>query len=259
MNNKDRLLLVPAIAAFAMLAAILIALLVTSPRVALLRSLVAAPRASLATPRSGPAVYSGRLHSATERLTPRNARVAAYWWWVVQRKSKEGCGSSPPSVCTEFVTEKLLLKADGTQALTDAVADYHGVSLLADGRDEWESRRIIDLGSASIFSTDVIPQSLARCAGHRREYQERSIAEGAEVEMLACFDKGELRACDGPVGAILASPRVSVHMTRRASHAHDPIRAVALVSAIVLLGLAIHASRLRAQRHALEPRPGGPA
>jgi len=244
-----------------MLLSIGIGIASTSSDVDLLRSIAQTPRATLAAPRQGPAVYAGRIHAAASRQTPRGTPAAAYWWWVILNSTKRQ-GRAPLTACRAFASDHLVLEADGKRVNADLFADEHGIQLVANDRDEGPDRMTIDLGPTKLLETTDIPDSLARCKGERgvlapgREYQERMIAEGAEVEVLACWNGTELVACDQKVGGILAVPTLSVDLAHRSRVIRTPLRVATLVSFVPLLALGITAGRLRKRRHAREGRPG---
>ncbi|MCC6899752.1 MAG: hypothetical protein IT377_12305 [Polyangiaceae bacterium] len=223
-----------------------LAVLVAWSNVSHARTLSAAPRATLAAPVPGPAVYRGGLFSSVARATPRGTRGAAFWWWVGKT------GKNRRTSCTQLVSDKLVLRDAGNEVKVEMFDDRLGVSLLADGRSEWSEGRIIELGSAPVFSGDI-PVAAGNCSGN--EYQERVIAEGTSVEILGCYGDGELRACPGAFAGVLSVPTLSVHTWRRAQRAHIALRAVAVLGALALVVLGLRARRLRARRHATELRP----
>jgi len=229
--------------------------------VELLRSIAQTPRATLAAPRKGPAVYAGRIHAATPRATPRGTPAAAYWWWVILNSTKRQ-GRKPLTACKAFASDHLVLESDGKRVAADLFGDENGIQLVANDRDENPDRMTIDLGPTQLLETTDIPDSLARCKGEpgllrsSREYQERMIADGAPVEVLACWNGSELVACSQQVGGILAVPTISVDLAHRSRVIRTPIRVATVLSFVPLLVLGFTGGRLRKRRHARESRPG---
>lgn len=237
----------PAVVGVAILLASAVAVLVAWSDVSHTRTLSTTPRATLSDPVPTPALYRGELYSSVSRFTPRGTRGAAFWWWVGKT------GKNRRTSCTQLVSDKLLLRDDaGKEVRVEMFDDRLGVSLLADGRSEWADGRIIDLGSAPVFSGDI-PAEAGRCSGN--EYQERVIVEGTTVEILGCHSGGELRACPGTFAGVLAVPALTVHTWRRAQRARMALRVVAVMGAAALVVLGVLAQRLRARRHATELRP----
>lgn len=224
-----------------------VALLATWSLLGPSRELAAVPRASLAAPVAGPAIYRGELYANERRATPRGHHGALFWWWVGKTGKNRRTG------CTALVSGGLVLRDSINQARVEMFDDRLGVSLLADGRDEWNEKRVIDLGSAPPFDGDVPAGS--PCNGMSYRYQERVVEEGAEVEILGCYSDGELRPCPGAIGGVLGVPTVSVHLWRRAQRAHLPVRVVAVAGLVGLIALSVLGGRMRARRHAVEQRP----
>lgn len=225
-----------------------------------LRALARTPHATLAAPRRGPAIYSGRVYAATPRKTPHGTQAAAYWWWVMINSPERS--KRDWTVCRGAASDHLVLEADGKRVAANLFDDRKGVSLVANDRSEAPDRMTVDLGPTQLLTDSTLPASLARCATGKgvlvpnREYHERAIAEGAQAEILACFDGKELVACRQKVGGILAIPTLSVDIAHRARTIRWPIRIATLICALPLFVLGITAGRLRKRRHAREARPG---
>jgi hypothetical protein len=198
-----------------------------------LRWMVAAPRASLAAPVSGPAIYAGVLRGPKGRKTPMGSNATMYWWWVEERK-----GKSVKTVCTANTRDELVL-AEGDAAIPlTLLGTETDVSLTGDSlSDNYDGRLVLDLGSgASSAQASTPPATLADCGGPNRTYSERFVEPGARVEVLACFDRGALRACPGaPHAGVLAIPTIARDRERRVEASLVGFRIVGLAAMVSIL------------------------
>ena len=212
-----------------------------------LRVLSMAPRASIAEPRSGPAIYAGALFSEAPRVSPLGKKSAAYWWWVEQKS-----GKTWRVKCSLAIRSGLELRSERASLPLAVFPAQRELSLLADTRDDWTESLVIDVGRGGYDrATNSFPGEASKCAATGRTYTERSLPQGVDVEVLACFSDGALRGCGAPFDGLLAVPDVSVHRARRIGHAMAPVRAVGAISLVVLLALAGHAFVVR--RRILHP------
>lgn len=209
------------------------------------RVITSAPRASLAAPVPTPAVYRGRLFAKNARATPRGTRGSVVWWWV----GRTYRGKSR-TACSKLESGDLVLKEGTHQAFVDMFDDLRGPALVADGRSEPLRPLTIDLGPIPLHEGDIPPAAPCQSS----EYQERVLADGAEVEILGCHSDGELRRCPGELSGVLGVPSVAKHAFRRSQQARPVARVAAALGMLSLIGLSLWARRLTAQRLSIELR-----
>lgn len=213
------------------------------------RWLATVPHATLAAPVRGPAIYAGKLFAAIPRTTPLGTKVAAYWWWVDERKNKEW-----KNVCREHARAGLELR-DGDARAAVAMLDAPSLALFADTLDDdFGLPLVVDLGALGREqrSAHALPDARSGCAGDSRAYTERWIPQGAAVEVLACADGATLRPCDGlPLQGVLGAPTLAKQRERRVEEAARRPRIVVAASGLALLLLGVYA--LVARAAALRP------
>lgn len=201
--------------------------------VAKLRWEAAAPKARLAAPISGPAVYAGVLRGPADRRTPLGARATAFWWTVVERK-----GKAVKTVCAGGARDALSLVDGAASAPLELVAAAPVATLLNDAfDDDWSAPLLLDPGGATESRTSDAPVGdAASCAGQHRSYVERAVPVGTRVEVLACHEGGALRACPGaPHAGVLAIPTLARHRERRIDAALIGFRFFAIGSTAAIL------------------------
>ncbi len=235
MPRFSRRELIPVLAATLLIGAIFaIAWLTARGEYAGLRWMHGVPRATLASPRVGPAVYSGTVVGPEDRVTPLGRRTAGHWWWVVDRSR----GEDGTTVCHTRVRDGMRL-VDGDRVVRLTMFETAGdSSLLSDHRTwDWRDAMVFDLGSTPEYSSRTIPRAASRCTGRRLEYTERWIPPGARVEVLACMRDGALGPCNGPLTGALSIPNLDVHRIRRAREVRKAVRAACGISAVLLSAL----------------------
>jgi hypothetical protein len=212
----------------------------------------ATPRATLAAPPSGPAIYSGTISGPGGRLDIGGSRAAARWWWVLERVSK----NKSRTACFDRQIDRMrLLDArddrGGRPAGVAPLAMFdtaNDVSLLAPGRDdEWSDPLQIDLAEQPPYKPSEWPPEARSCGGDARWFVTRSIPEGARADVLACYVDGKLEACPSNPSAVVALGDIGGYLSRRAFHAAVPFLYAAGLSWVVLLALTFRAARLRAR------------
>ncbi len=205
-----------------------------------LRALSSVPPGNLAVPSPGPAIYKGRLYSKVPRTSPMGKPSAAFWWWVEQKQGK----NTWKTVCSDIARDSMELRGEGGK-VSLALFDGGDLSLLADTRDDWSEKRVIDLGALKYDRPTTFPDAAANCFVKGRTYTERRIAPGANVEVLACYSDGALRDCPGAMAGVLGVPTIKIHVDRREAYALNPTRGVAVFSLVLLTGGALLALRMR--------------
>lgn len=237
------LLLVAGIAAVACL----VASLAVSDHVAAMRVMREAPRATLAAPRDGPAIYRGVVFGPAGRKDQNGRDSAATWWWVSERVSK----NTTKTVCFERQIEGLRLRDAGVELPITMFETAADLSLLGVGRGEdWDEPLLIDLGQEPRSTSKTMPPAAQRCAGERRTFMNRSLGQGVRVEVLACHQAGKLVGCKGPLAGVLAVGTMNAHRERRAWQARIPFFFITALSLSVLGGLVFRATRFRARTFA---------
>jgi hypothetical protein len=197
-----------------------------------LRFLRNLPRASLASPIEGPALYRGRLFGPSTRMGPSTKKPAAMtWWWVYVGGSK-----SRKKVCFESAIGEVTLQDGGKSAPLTAIRG--NISLLSEARNaDWEQRTVVDTGTLAEHTSSKLPLHATKCEGSNPAYTEVLIPEGAEVEVVGCYSGGALRECgQSPLSAVLAVPDLLTHRIRRADISYRGFIVVAGIS-IAVVGL----------------------
>lgn len=203
------------------------------PTIEQLRFLRDLPRASLDAPKKGPAIYAGRIYGPPGRATPMGEKAAITWWWV-----NDGFSKSRTTSCFERQLESLELAADGRSVPYVALGSASSLSLLSDERgDDWGDPVVVDLGSQAAHKPDYLPDAAHKCSsGTNPIYVERWVAQGAEVEVVACYRDGALRECDAPLRSLLGLGTIVPHRQRRADHAYVPFLVACGINTVMLLG-----------------------
>lgn len=180
--------------------------------VAILRAL---PRATLDSPVKGPAIYRGQLFGPENRATPSKRAAAAHWWWV-----NTGGSKSRRTSCESSATTKLELR-DGDTTLPYLALSSASGSVIDSGRPiAWDAPAVIDFVERGPFETTNPPPTT--CTGKSPRYIEYSIAQGAAVEVVACYRGGALQACTGRFQTVVSLPTIAAHREHRADRAYLP-------------------------------------
>ncbi len=209
------------------------------------------PRATLAAPVKGPAIYAGRLVGPAERKTLTQQSAAAHFWSVTV-----GGGKSRTLKCFEWEVDRLELRDNEGHALPYLGLVNRKLSVVSDDRGhDWSHRDVVDLGPLKSHKPAGLPAQAQRCQGSSAGYVEQRIPPNTEVEVLACYRDGALHACDAPLRNVLSVPNLMVHRVRRAERAYLAFVVVSGLSTM-LLGVLFVLS-LRARKRTVQPlRPG---
>ena len=246
-------LVLPLVTTLLLAVALFVVALSTRKEAEKLRIVGTAPRASLAAPIAGPAIYEGAVFSTVPRVSPLGKKSAAFWWWVEQKS-----GKTWKVVCSKAVRDTMELRAERV-SMKLSLFTAPGLSLIADTREDWTERLVIDLGSLAYDKpTTKIPSELNQCAASGRTYTERRILEGTKVEVLGCYKDGELGPCGGPLGGALSVPSLEVHRAHRRAHLFVPVRIVAIVAAMLLFAMGFVNALFRVRVLGPLSRKGGP-
>jgi hypothetical protein len=203
----------------------------------MLRELARAPRASLASPVNGPAVYSGRVAGPADRRSPAGRPVAASWWQVSSptRKNRR-------VRCSDGQQDGLALRAgDRTAPLSFLDGRTAAFVIGETDSDDWQSRRVIDLGPVPWTRLDARPAIPGGCRTVVGLYAERALANGTAVEVYACYARDALGPCDGPVAGVASVGSLRAHRRRRAEDVRQDYRLAAIVSLVVILVFGLRA------------------
>ena len=240
-SRSTRLFVDGAVVALIIVVAFVIAWRSARAEVEPLRFLAGLPRATLDAPRAGPAIYTGRLYGPSARATALGTPSALTWWWLMTGTSK-----SRKTACFERQIDQLELRGNGASLRFVGLASASSLSLLSNERDsDWGDPLIVDLGSQPLRSTKKLPAVASKCSGTDPTYLERWVAQGAEVEVVACYREGELRACEAPLRAVVGLGTILPHRVRRAGHAYAPFVAAGIVSTALLLAFLTYALVVR--------------
>jgi hypothetical protein len=241
------------IATFACIFVTVIAYVFTRSQITALRFIAAAPRATLASPRQDPAIYSGEIVAPADRTTPMGSPATAYWWWV----DHDGDDNTITDCSNSAYQQMQLRDGDRTAplALFDRAPD---VALLAGDRDwDYDGRAVVDLGVLTSAATKSFPRESSTCAASDRRYSERWLPPRSRADVLACNVGGSLTACSGPLDGVLAVPDIRVHLRRRAGEVRDDVRIAAGVLIAFLFGIGLTTAMMLAGMLGLpQPRKG---
>lgn len=198
------------------------------------------PAGDLAAPKEGPAVYKGKLYGPAERKEPKGALVAAHWWWVDKRVSKNNW----KTVCFQREVTNLRLVDDKGVSVPLPAFDTETSYALAgtSWSDDYTDRVVVDFGYDSpIYERDKPPPAAAKCWNAGYVWIGRSIPQGVGVEVLACSKGGVLTPCPGLPGMIVARNGLAVHKGRRVSDAQTPFMAASMVTLALSVLYAVYA------------------
>jgi hypothetical protein len=212
-----------------------LAYLHTRDQVSALRFIAATPRATLASPREDPAIYSGEIVAPADRTTPIGTPAAAYWWWV----DHDGDDNTVTD-CANSAYAQMELH-DGDRSAPLVLFDRaHDVSLLSIDRNwDYDERAVIDLGPIASAAAKDFPRESSACAAKDRRYSERWLPPHARADVLACNVAGSLTACTGPLDGVLATPDMRTHLARRAGDVRDTVRMMAGLLVAFLFGIGL--------------------
>jgi hypothetical protein len=219
-----------------------VAFAVAAPHVEPLRVMREAPRATLAQPREGPAVYAGEVFGPQGRVDSAGDAAAAHWWWVIQRVNK----NTSKTVCFKRDIAGMRLRSGSREVSLQMFDGSDSLSLLGRDRDsDWTDRLLIDLAGEPVSRPGAFPPHAESCRGSSRTFVARSLPQGASAEVLACHHDGALVACPGPLQAVLALDNLGRHRRRRLFAAETPFLWAAGVSFLALAALLARAYRFR--------------
>lgn len=182
----------------------------------------------------GPQVLRGKIRGPADRKTRLGEPVAAHWWAVVRRDEDE-----TKVHCQDRERGQLVLEtASGAFPIKFSDANPSLVALFADDRDDDEGLPIsFDLGSTPRTTRDAIPPDT--CQGDGAKYEQFTLEQGADVEVMGCVGNGAIDSCTGPVNAVLSLPTLEVHRRRRLESLLNLFRIVAGVTLVSLVSAGI--------------------
>lgn len=210
-------------------------------QVARLRVLAAAPRATVAAPRTGLAVYTGRLVGPAGRQSPTGVSAAAFAWRLTRRE-----GKNTRTVCSARALQGLSLRDDAGHLLR--------LSLFEDRRDATLLRANASQGLNDPLTVELRPQRGAappalegNCPLLDATYGEEGLPEDAQVTVVGCYDSGALHPCEGALHGLLTPSPLEAHRARLLNDALEDTSLVLGVALVSLLGAALFLFTRRAQ------------
>jgi len=224
--------------------------------VALLAKIQAAPKATLAQPAPGPALYTGALSGPAGRVDVFGAPAAVTWWWVSERKGK----NTYKTVCFEEQIAGIALEQENARARIAVFDGSPHFNLVGNGRtnEDLDDPITVDLAERPYHSSKSFPSAAARCQGENRTFVARNIPPRAPVDVWGCLRDGAFVPCDGPLQIVIAVDGMSHNRSRRAIEVAKPFLVVSVIGLLGLVGLLWRAIAHRERTFAWQrPRGGG--
>lgn len=198
----------------------------------MLRTLERAPRASLATPVQGRAVYSGQIMGPVGREARSGGGAVAASWWQVERRN----GKSWLTACAGAEQGALVLHDKNHTAAVDFLEGSEAPFIIGETyRNDWETRRVVDLGPVEPRKLDSAPATAGACGQVPGHFREQVLPQGAHVEVYACYAGGRLAACDGPVAGVVSVGTLGDHLARRREDLRSDIRISSMFGLVLVL------------------------